>query len=240
MAVRLDGEIGGIPHFDCTGEPTSIGVRWKKWRRAFEFFVEGKGVTNPKQKKSLLLHCGGMALQDVYSTLPPAAEPEEDENVYTVAMDQLDQYFTPQVNVPYERHMFRSLTQEPSESIDQFVTRLLQKADFCDFGDKRDENIRDQVIEKCSSNRLRTKLLERGTTLTLQQLQTIARSMEASATQAENMAGSQPSHEVNKVQHKYVKNKVKKDSSGKKCYRCGKHDHLSNDEKCPARGKKMS
>ena len=45
------------------------------------------------------------------------------------------------------------MEQLPDESIDQYVTRLLQKADYCQFGDNRDENVQDQVIEKCSSNR---------------------------------------------------------------------------------------
>ena len=39
------------------------------------------------------------------------------------------------------------------ESVDQFVTRLREKADCCEFGETADENIRDQVIEKCLSNR---------------------------------------------------------------------------------------
>jgi len=39
------------------------------------FFVEGKGVKDEKQMKALLLHCGGMELQDVYLTLPGPLEP---------------------------------------------------------------------------------------------------------------------------------------------------------------------
>ena len=64
--------------------------------------MKGKGVTDPKQLKDLLLHFGGMELQDVYFTLPAATEPGEGQTVFTVAMKQLDDHFTPQVNVPYE------------------------------------------------------------------------------------------------------------------------------------------
>ena len=45
-------------------------------------------------------------MQDVYYTFPEAQEPGKGETVYTVVMEQLDQYFMPQVNVPYKRHLF--------------------------------------------------------------------------------------------------------------------------------------
>ena len=53
----------------CHGDPTSVGTRWKKWKCAFDFFVVGKGITDVTQKKALLLHCGGMDMQDIYHTL---------------------------------------------------------------------------------------------------------------------------------------------------------------------------
>ena len=111
-------------------------------------------------------------MQDIYFTFQDAPVPGENETVYTVAMRQLDNYFSPQVNSAYERHLFRAMKQSPNETIDQFITRLRQKSDFCDYGENTDENIRDQVIEKCTSSHLRRKLLEKGKNLTLQQLQT--------------------------------------------------------------------
>ena len=80
-------------------------------------------------------------MQDVYFTFPPACQPGGGETVYTVAIEQLDQFFTPQVNVPYERHTFQMMTQLPRESVDQFVTRLREKADCCEFGETADENL---------------------------------------------------------------------------------------------------
>lgn len=136
------------------------------------------------------------------------------------------------------------MVQLPTESIDQYVTRLRQKADYCQFGDNIDENIRDQVIEKCLSNRLRTKLLEKGAGLILSQLQTVARAMETSTTQAESIASSNTAHEVNRVQHRREKRKQQRNQTSKdqekRCYRCDSLGHLSSDEKCPARGKKCN
>ena len=63
--------------------------------------------------------------------------------------------------------MFRSMEQLKAETVDQYVTRLKGKAESCEFGapENIEEQIRDQVIEKCSSSHLRRQLLERGRNL---------------------------------------------------------------------------
>ena len=61
-------DIQGLPHFDPKGEPNSLSVRWKGWRRAFNLYVASKGVTNEGQKIALLLHSGGTELQEIYYT----------------------------------------------------------------------------------------------------------------------------------------------------------------------------
>ena len=46
--------------------------------------------------------------------------------------------------------MFRSMEQLEEETVEQFIVRLRQKAETCEFGEQAsiDEQIRDQVIEK--------------------------------------------------------------------------------------------
>ena len=83
MAQAITTDLGGIPNFNCHGDQTTVGVRWKKWRRAFELFVVGKGIRKAQQKKALLLHCGGMQLQDIYFTFTDVPEPVENETVYS-------------------------------------------------------------------------------------------------------------------------------------------------------------
>ena len=76
MTTPVTTDLGGIPQFDCHGDPTTIGARWKNWKRAFDFFVVGKGIADVAQKKALLLHCGGMGMQDTYYIFP-ATQPGE-------------------------------------------------------------------------------------------------------------------------------------------------------------------
>jgi hypothetical protein len=61
-----------------------------------------------------MLHCAGMDVQDIFYTLPDNGN----ANDYDKAIKALDTYFNPVVNVAYERHMFRRMSQEESETID--------------------------------------------------------------------------------------------------------------------------
>lgn len=98
-----------------------------------------------------------MDVQDIFFTL----EEEGGDNSYVKAVTTLNKYFITKVNTPYERYQFRSTKQEHSETVEQYVARLRQKAVHCEF-ENTDEQIRDQVIENCRSSKLRTKLLEKG------------------------------------------------------------------------------
>ena len=74
------------------------------WKKAFEFFVDGKRVTNVKQKKALLLHCAGMDAQGIFET--PTLNNTVGVSEYEAAVKELHEHFSPKVNIPYERHFF--------------------------------------------------------------------------------------------------------------------------------------
>ena len=71
-----------------------------------------------------MLHIAGLSVQDIFFTLDQGTG----EKNYLKAKDALDKYFKPQANVPYKRLCFRELSQLPSKTVEQFVTRLRQKA----------------------------------------------------------------------------------------------------------------
>lgn len=53
-------------------------------------------------------------------------------------LESLEAYFKPAENVIYERYVFSCCKQEEGESIDNFVTRLREKAAACDYGGLKD------------------------------------------------------------------------------------------------------
>jgi len=80
----------------------------------------------------LWLHSAGMNVQDVLETIRDvpfvASYQGETDNVFKQAMRNLDNYFAPKGNVPYERHVFHSLKQDSSETVDQYVSRLKKQS----------------------------------------------------------------------------------------------------------------
>jgi len=231
----LSTELTSLLPFDCKSDTATIGTRWRRWRRSFDYFLVAKGVTQPAQRKALLLHMAGVDVQDIYETL---TEVQGDDDEYVNAVRALDDYFQPRTNIPYERHLFRQLHQRDNESVDQFVTRLRQQADFCSFEDQKDDNIRDQLIDKCKSAILRKQLLEKREVTLLQALE-MARAKEVAERQAATMATNcvgQP--EVNALRSKFdTRPSVQKKQGGKKgkCFRCGHEGHYAKDKECPAK-----
>ena len=81
------------------------------------------------------------------------------------------------------------MKQEDIETVDQFVVRLSNQATNCEFGATKNEQKRDQIIDKCKVHRASAKILGRGQGLTLADTQKIAGSLELSHTQAKQIEG---------------------------------------------------
>lgn len=65
----------------------------------------------------------------------------------------MNEFFLLKQNATFERHVIvlRLIKQEEDESIGAFAMRLQTQAERCDFGDRLEENLKDQIIEKCRS-----------------------------------------------------------------------------------------
>ena len=81
-------EVGSLQPFQVKGDPHSVVQRWRKWKRAFQLYVLGKGITNDSQKRGLLLHTAGLDVQEVYFTLvPDGAETNYMETFKVLALE---------------------------------------------------------------------------------------------------------------------------------------------------------
>ena len=139
-----------LPFFDPYSDPSSTGPRWTLWKRRFERYIAALGISDPTRKRALLLYQSGPATQDIFDTLPDTGDTAN----YTLAMQELDAYFTPLKNVDFEIFTFRKESQRSDETLDQYVTRLRKLASTCDFADV-DKEIKSILIQNCSSKRLR-------------------------------------------------------------------------------------
>lgn len=239
--------------FLCNVYSENIGTEWKKWYRGFEVFLEANGLSEEGglKRRGKLLLLAGEQVREIFFNLPGANRvPREAEDflteaeVFQIAVDKLTEHFCGKTNTTFERHLFRGFKQEKSEKIESFVIRLRQQAERCEFGDKLDENIRDQITEKCASVKLRRRILEKGD-MDLQEIISLGKVLESVVEQEK--AFTTPLVETNKENTDEVINKISTNKSFNQsqntrptqiCGRCGRKGHISNDPKCPAKGKR--
>ena len=206
-AGRID--VSPLPQFDPVSDPSSLGQRWTQWKRRFETYILAVNVTNDAQKRALLLYQAGAETQELYDTLPVDEGEAQD---YATTIAKLDAYFLPKKNVDFEIFQFRQAQQHVDETTDQYVTRLRKLAAHCEFGDLEKE-LKATIIQNCLSKSLRRFAL-REDKLTLENLLSKARALEASEAQARDIEVSLAKSESKSVQ-------VVTKRTSQKCYRCG-------------------
>lgn len=165
----------------------SAGVRWKKWVQKFENLICGLDIKSDDRKRALLLHYAGDGVFDIVESFTPeqrgtdATDDDGNPNSYKVLRDSLNAYFTPKQNTSFDVFKFRQAKQHEGEAIDAFSTRLRIMASLCNFQDT-DREILAQIIQGCTSTRLRRKALKDD--LSLANVLAEARSLELSDARA--------------------------------------------------------
>jgi hypothetical protein len=244
--MAMCGPTYQFPAFDIDSEPGSVGPRWKKWTQRFENYLVALDLTDAARKKATMLHFACERVHDIYDTKA------EDGDDYDAVKGKLDTYFTPKKNVQFEIYTFRSAEQadegHPNESVDDYATRLRGLAKNCEFANVENE-IKAQIIQKCSSSRLRRRAL-RQPDQSLDDLLDMNRTLVGSDMQA---AGIEKKKTVNKLR---TDNRPPPFSKGKQstntgnrefhnqpneCGNCGgAWPHKNGRQGCPAFGKKCN
>ena len=164
---------------------------------------------------------------------------------YDTVKKKLDEYFVPQRNVIYERALFNSRKQEPGEPVEEFITALHTLVEYCDYGNLRDQMVRDRIVVGLANAKLSERLqLDRK--LTLDTAFTQARQDETVRKEQATLRGAAKDSTVSALhqgkhlprEKKITVDKSQQDSKGPRqltqCPWCGKspkHDR----QLCPAR-----
>ena len=179
------------PVFDPSGPAQEVALRWSKWKRSFSYYIYAEGITDSKRKRSKLLHLAGLDVQDIFDTLPDPPVPTGGTALvnYEKAIAMLDLYFAFKPNVVLECHAFRQLAQKEQEAVAQFLNRLQQQSQQCNFSSV-EEQICYQLVEAVVDDRLRQTFLEKQGSMTVKDALEIARLYEATAAGARVMSQS--------------------------------------------------
>lgn len=221
--------------FNSSNEDGIVAIKWQTWKRALEIYLEVTNIKESKTKLSLLLHCGGQELQEIIYNIPGAIvdgdlEGNKDVDIFQVAIEKLNNYFSPKLSRIYERHVFRQIRQRKDERFDQFLIRLRKQAEKCQFLNQ-EHDIIGQVAGGCDSEKLRRKLLELDDRKTLDDIILIANTLENVNKQMINFDNNLDNKSIN-VEVNKINFRARSD-----CSRCGKGNHTATDENCPAKNK---
>ena len=152
-----------LPTLDINGPAAQVLDRWKRWKRAFLYYVDGQGLMDAGKKTAQMHHFAWFDVQDLFEDLrDPGPIPEEGDDELQVAIRKLGHHFWSEENIPYERHVFRQTAMKEGETTDQYMVRLRKQARYCNFGDNLSDNLMDQLIEQMKNLDLKKKLLETG------------------------------------------------------------------------------
>ena len=122
---------------------------WVKWKRRFEQYriASGLATENDDRHISTLLYCMG---EEADAVLLSTNISDADRNNYENVILKFDELFKVRRNVIFERARFNRRVQKEGESADQFITALYELIETCEYGDLKEEMLRDRTVEGCA------------------------------------------------------------------------------------------
>ena len=151
--------------------------KWHRWKRRFEQFRLASGLSTEGDERqiSTLLYCLG---QDAEEVLVSTGITTEERKTYKDVVEKFDQFFKVRKNTIFERARFNRHNQQEGESAEQYITVLYSLADNCDYGDFKDQKIRDRLVVGIRDNLL-SERLQMDAELTLEKAMKTIRQREA-------------------------------------------------------------
>ena len=161
---------------------------WQRWRRRFENFrvAAGLATSTAAQQVSTLLYCLG---EEAETVLASTGLTEDERKVYATVLEQFDGYFKVRRNVIFERARFNRRSQQEGETAEKYITELYTLANNCNYGDLRDEMIRDRLVVGIRDATL-SQQLQLDAELTLEKAKTKIRQREAVGEQQKELKTS--------------------------------------------------
>ena len=163
----------------------NVAENWRKWNRTFDYYRRTiKVPTSDVDAVAILLNVAGEEAQDVYDNFTYTAEESKED--FDTVWKKFKEYCLPKKNTIYERYTFNNRRQEESETIERYVTVLKKLASTCEYGELKEELVRDRLVCGVKNKKLSEKMLG-DRELTLQSALDYGRSYETTRAQASEM-----------------------------------------------------
>lgn len=247
-------DTSGVPLPRMDWDAKNLPEAWRKFKQHVELMFSGPLKKKGEDEKcSYLLLWVGEKGRDIYNTWTLT---EDESKALKEHYDRYEAYVFPKSNVIFARYKFNEKVQGQNEPFEQFVTDLRLLVKDCNYANS-EEMIRDRIVFGIRSPRVREKLLDAGSDLTLDKAIDIVRSHEIAQEQLKTISGGNGEQSVHAVSRRqqpktsswqprhYSKEnggaaRFAKTDGDKKykntCDYCGNKVHTQK-EICPAKGK---
>ena len=185
-----------------------------------------------RKKKSVLISSLSAAVYSILKSLCLPKKPAEKS--YDEIVKLLTDYYKPEVSSVAATYQFQQCRQQSTESIRDFVNKLKRQAVKCSFADHNDRALRDQFIAGLADPTTRQEILSQPAD-SIKSFEAVAKMAASRETALAAAAQLQQPAEVHGVSSERKSrqsakrgSEVTDSASTRKCYRCGKANHLAN------------
>ncbi|XP_018369319.1 PREDICTED: uncharacterized protein LOC108765221, partial [Trachymyrmex cornetzi] len=234
-----------IPHLDPPKAFSFKTEDWNRWAQRWERYRHAAGLAQRSQEDqvNILIYTMCDRADDIILSFKLS---DEEQKRYDTVMGKFKTHFGEKTNVIYERARFNQRRQDANETVDEFIADLFRLAESCNFGNLREELIRDRIVVGVRNTKL-SEAMQLQSDLTLEKAisktrqadevkrhQNLVRGEQTSVTSglAIDHIRRQKSNQQSKTSGKHGEQRSNK--KAQKCNRCGcapQHAFIA----CPAK-----
>ena len=163
---------------------------WPRWKRHFQQFHVASGLVDDRSAEkqvSTLLYCLG---EEAEAVLASTNIREEERRSYDTVVSKFEDFFKVWRNVIFERARFNRRNQLEGESAEKYIMELYALAENCNYGNMKEEMIRDKLVVGIRGTALSQKL-QLDAHLTLKKAKKSIRQREAVSEQQRILGASE-------------------------------------------------
>ena len=210
-------------HHGTMAEYAPSQETWSEYIKRLELYFVANDVDATMKKRAILLNACGSGTYKLIRNLAAPAKPCDVDNKALVEL---------MASAVVERFRFPSRSQQQGESIADVFAQLQRLSEHCQFGETRQEMLRDRLVCGVRNTSIQRKLLAE-TDFTLDKALSTARAMETAERNTRALRMSQPTEETDVHNVRNRRSNTAQPGGGGvdsgPCSRCGAKSHTPAD-----------
>ena len=125
---------------------------WELYAERVKFYFEAHGITNADKRRAILLTAMGNKSYKLLRSLV-APNPLTDKT-FDELVKVMKDHQKPTPSVIVQRHKFDTRDRQPNESVAEFLAKLREIAQYCEFKETLEERLQDRLLSGTSKDRV--------------------------------------------------------------------------------------